>query len=171
MKRILIAGIGNIFLGDDAFGVEVARAMLQRTQPPEAEVIDFGIRSYDLAYALVDPYDAIILVDATPRGGTPGTLYLIEPDLAELGQLQRGAIDAHSMDPVSVFQLAASLGGLHTPPYLVGCEPAELDCPEGQLGLSAPVREAVPRAIEMIETLVGSLLRLETGIDAGLAPV
>ena len=84
MKRILVAGIGNIFFGDDAFGCEVAKELAQRPLPEGVRVIDFGIRSYDLAYAIMDDYDATILVDASPRGSPPGTVYLIEPDLNKL---------------------------------------------------------------------------------------
>src|SRR2546423_2264508 len=127
MKRILIAGIGNIFFGDDAFGVEVAQELSKRPLPAEVQVVDYGIRSYDLAYALADNYDAVILIDATSRGQEPGTLYLIEPDLAELGTLTEIAVDAHSMDPVRVLQMAQSLGGLTPPTYLLGCEPARLE--------------------------------------------
>ena len=171
MKRILVAGIGNIFMGDDAFGVEVVRELAKRRIYPQVEVLDFGIRSYDLAYALADTYDAVILVDATPRGGAAGSLYLIEPDLMQLGQLEQTTVDAHRMDPVAVLQLAESLGGLHAPPFLVGCEPAQLESPEGQFGLSVPVQTAVPKAVEMIEALIESLLCLETSKEAGCAPV
>ena len=83
MKKILVAGIGNIFFGDDAFGCEVARQLAQRPLPKGVCVTDFGIRSYDLAYAIMDGYDAIILVDATPQGAEPGTVYLIEPDVKD----------------------------------------------------------------------------------------
>ena len=87
---ILVAGIGNIFLGDDAFGSEVARRLLLKPWPAGVRVEDFGIRGFDLTFALMDGYDAVILVDATPRGGVPGTLYTIEPDLSELDQLAAG---------------------------------------------------------------------------------
>src|SRR6476661_2103049 len=105
---ILIAGIGNIFLGDDAFGVEVAQRLTQRSWPTGVRVEDFGIRGFDLAYAILDGYDVTILVDATPRGGDPGTLYLIEPDLNMAGGV---GIEPHGMDPVKVLQLVKTLGG------------------------------------------------------------
>ncbi|HTL17383.1 MAG TPA: hydrogenase maturation protease [Patescibacteria group bacterium] len=171
MKRILIAGIGNIFFGDDAFGVEVAQELTRCQLPPEVQVIDFGIRSYDLAYALAGDYDAVILVDAVARGQAPGTLYLIEPDLAELGPLSEGLADAHSMNPVRVLQMAESLGGVRALAYLVACEPSTLESPDGELGLTPAVQAAVPKAVEMIESLVNSLLRLETKQDPGFAPV
>ena len=107
---VLIAGIGNIFLGDDAFGVEVAQRLAKRKLPDRVKVVDFGIRGFDLAYALLDRFDVTILVDACPRGGAPGTLYVIEPDLnvsaqdaAEAGQT---AVDAHSMNPMNVIRMA-----------------------------------------------------------------
>jgi hydrogenase maturation protease len=171
MNRILIAGIGNIFFGDDAFGVEVAQALSRRALPPGVEVCDFGIRGYDLAYALTENYDAILLVDAAPCGRDPGTLFLIEPDLAQLRQLEAPTLDAHSMDLVRILQMAESFGGIRTVPYLVGCEPAVLDCPEGEFGLSEAVRAAVPRAVAMVEALVANLLNLETKQESGFVPV
>ena len=113
-ERILIAGIGNIFLGDDAFGVEVVRRLAARKLPDAVRVVDFGIRGFDLAYALMEGYEVTILVDATPRGGEPGTLYTIEPDLRSASAPQTGvspAIDAHSMDPLRVLGLVKALGG------------------------------------------------------------
>jgi hydrogenase maturation protease len=156
--RILIAGIGNIFFGDDAFGVEVIRELEQRKwveQNPSLHVTDFGIRSYDLAYALTDGYDSVILVDALSRGGAPGTVFLIEPDLAALAQTAPELPDAHSLSPASVVQLALSFGSISSKVFLVGCEPASLE-PEP---LSEVVRSAIPPAIEMIESLVQELER------------
>jgi hydrogenase maturation protease len=170
MKRILIAGIGNIFFGDDAFGVEMIGALRQRDLPPEVELVDFGIRSYDLAYALSGDYDAMLLLDAVSRGESPGTVYLVEPDLDQLSQLAPSAVDAHSLDPVRVLQLAASLGHIKTLPYLIGCEPSTLETPDGQFGLSPQVREAIPRAVELVEKLVADLLHAETKTKPGLAP-
>ncbi|HZR15946.1 MAG TPA: hydrogenase maturation protease [Verrucomicrobiae bacterium] len=171
MNRILIAGIGNVFFGDDAFGVEVAQALLKRDLPPGVEVRDFGIRSYDLAFALTDNYDAIILIDAAARGQQPGTVFLIEPDLAELRELDRTIPDAHSLDLVRVLQMAESFGGIRTAPFLVGCEPSLLESSDGELGLSDPVRAAVPKAVAMIEALVTNLLNIETKQEPGFLPV
>ena len=158
MKRILVAGIGNIFFGDDAFGCEVAQQLARRPLPEGVCVTDFGIRSYDLAYAIMDNYDATILVDATSQGSVPGTIYLIEPDLKKLDELPEEAVNAHSMNPVRVLQLVRSLGG--TPGWLrvVGCEPAVLDVEEGAMGLSEKVQAAVVPAIEMIESLIQQIL-------------
>jgi hydrogenase maturation protease len=171
MKRILIAGIGNIFLGDDAFGVEVAREILQRALPPEAQGVDFGIRGYDLVYALTDGFDAAILVDATVRGAAPGTVYLIELDRDQLGALENASVDAHNLNPLHVLQLAQRFGELPEALYLVGCEPAQVDSPDGQLGLSEDAAAAVPQAIEKIESLLARLLNSRTKRDPGCVPV
>src|ERR1700744_6352286 len=109
---ILIAGVGNIFLGDDAFGVETARALAERRHPQGVSVVDYGIRGFDLAYALLDPWDAVILVDALPRGGSAGTLYLVEPDLSGVKDSACAdmAMNPHGMDPLHVLHLAFSMG-------------------------------------------------------------
>ena len=162
MKRILVAGIGNIFFGDDAFGCEVAQELANRRLPAGVVVKDFGIRSYDLAYAIMDEYDATILIDATPRGGPPGTVYLLELDPKSLDEFPEEAVNAHSMNPVRVLQLVRSLGGNARGLHLVGCEPAVLDSEEGQMGLSEIVQAAVTPAIDMIESLVRDLLETST---------
>jgi hydrogenase maturation protease len=153
---ILIAGIGNIFLGDDAFGVEVVQRLGSRRLPERVKAIDFGIRGFDLAYALLDGSDATILVDACPRGGEPGSLYVIEPDLNALDGPEAGqaAVDAHSMNPMNVIRMARSMGGELKRILLVGCEPATLGPEEGQMGLSEPVAAAVDEAAKVIESLV-----------------
>jgi hydrogenase maturation protease len=160
---VLIACIGNIFLGDDGFGCEVARAMAGRELPPNARLIDFGIRGFDLAYALEDGYDVTIFVDATPRGGESGTVYLIEPDLSELKDMPREAamIEPHGMNPMKVLALAKAMGAEFKKIYLVGCEPfytGEED--EGYMGLSSMVQPAVGDAVRMIENLLAQI-RLE----------
>ena len=155
-SNILVAGIGNIFLGDDAFGVEVVQRLAQRTLPKDVRVIDFGIRSYDLAYALMEPWDLVILVDAVPRGGHPGTVYTIEPNLPQPeASPTEAAIDAHSMNPVAVLQLVHDLGGKVGRLLVVGCEPATVDADaDGQFGLSDPVRAAVDVAVDVIGELI-----------------
>jgi hydrogenase maturation protease len=167
-QPILVAGIGNIFFGDDAFGSEVARELMRRPMPEGVTVGDFGIRSYDLAYALMDGCDAI-LIDAVPRGERPGTLYWIEPDLAGLDRDGGEIPDAHSMSPVRVLRLVQSLGGRMGRLYLIGCEPSVLESDDGQMGLSENVQAAIPRAIEMIESLVDDLLHDKSPIRPGLA--
>ena len=161
--RILVAGVGNIFLGDDAFGVEVAQRLARRPLPDEVRVVDFGIRGLDLTYALLDGYEAVILVDAAPRGGPPGTLYVLEPDrTAPPGRRTGVPIETHDMDPVKVLRLAAAMGGQVERLLLVGCEPATpADVEEMQAGLSDPVRAAVDEAVALIESLVARLLRGE----------
>ena len=156
---VLIACIGNIFLGDDGFGCEVARHLVQREWPDNVKVLDFGIRGFDLAYALLDGHDVTIFVDATPRGEAPGTLYTIEPSLSEIENIDAGAmVDAHSMDPMKVLSMVKSMGGEFKKILLVGCEPATLGPEEGQMGLSEPVAAAVVEAVKIIESLVARSL-------------
>jgi hydrogenase maturation protease len=161
--RILVACIGNIFLGDDAFGVEVARRLLTRPWPASVRIEDFGIRGLDLTYALLDAYDAVILVDAAPRGRAPGTLYVIEPEPGPPDVSAPGAadalIDTHALDPAKVLRLAAAMGGRVRRVILIGCEPAPA-VPEDdmQMGLSPPVQAAVDEAAKLVGTMVAGLL-------------
>lgn len=159
-QRILIAGIGNIFLGDDGFGCEVLRRLSERTLPSSVRVVDFGIRGFDLAYALMDGYDVTVFVDATPRGGTPGTLYTIEPDLNELDNLEPQAmmVETHGMNPMKVLGMVKAMGGEFKRILLVGCEPQTFGPEEGQMGLSEPVEAAVAEAVNIVESLVGKIL-------------
>lgn len=153
---ILVAGVGNIFLGDDAFGVEVALSLGRRRLPESISVKDFGIRGFDLAYALLDDWEAVILVDALPHGHDPGTLYLIEPDLTGFGNpaSPEMAMNPHGMDLVRVLNLAASIGEISAHVLIVGCEPNDFgDELEGRMGLSAPVQAAVEEASNMVEEL------------------
>jgi len=156
--RILVAGIGNIFLGDDAFGVEVAQLLARQTMPESVRVVDFGIRGFDLAYALMDDYDAAILVDTLARGEEPGTIAVIKPDLAALPDADANAIAMHSIDPLTVLMLVRTLGGQPPPVYVVGCEPLTFGPEEGQMGLSAPVEAAIEEATRVVRSLVGKLL-------------
>jgi hydrogenase maturation protease len=158
--RILVAGIGNIFMGDDAFGVEVVKLLAERDLPASVRVVDFGIRGFDLTCALQDGYETTILIDAYPRGDAPGTLYVVEPDLASLGadQAESTDIDAHGMDPVKILRLAASMGGPLKNVLLVGCEPETLGPEEGLMGLSKPVQRALTEAVTMIESVINKVL-------------
>jgi hydrogenase maturation protease len=159
--KILIACVGNIFLGDDGFGVEVARRLASQSLPPEVSVKDFGIRGFDLAYALMDPTDLTILVDACSRDDAPGTVYLIEPDPIEEDS-PRTALELHGMNPMNVLRMVKILGGTPGRILIVGCEPAELGSDnDGQLGLSEPVQAAVEEAIALIESLVSKVLQGE----------
>ena len=156
-NRILIAGIGNIFFGDDAFGGEVIKELTKSPLPEGVDAVDFGIRSYDLAYAIMDGYAATILVDITARGEPPGTVYLIELDQEKIGNLEATAQDGHSLDPVSVLRLTQSLGGQIERLYLVACEPAILETEDGRIGLSESVQAGVPEAARMIRRLIDKL--------------
>lgn len=167
LPRILVAGIGNIFLGDDAFGVEVAQRMSMRKLPENVRVVDFGIRGLDLAYALLDGYDVTIMVDACPRGDAAGTLYVVEPELDELNPTDGTApvVEAHSMNPVNVLRMAKAMGGTLNRVLLVGCEPATLGPEEGQMGLSEPIAAAVNDAVTLIEELIG---KIQNGDEPGI---
>jgi hydrogenase maturation protease len=154
--RILVAGIGNVFLGDDGFGVALAARLADVALPDGVEVVDFGIRGMDLAYALLEGYDAAVLLDAAPRGEPPGTLYVIEPDVAAADV----APEAHGMDPATVLALVHSLGG--TPPrtLVVGCEPSPAQ--EEFTDLSTPVQAALDEAIRLVESLLDDLTKGES---------
>lgn len=154
--RTLVAGIGNIFLGDDGFGVETVRALSSHRLPDDVEVVDIGVRGVHLAYQLLDGYDTLVLIDATARGGRPGTLYLIEADEPGAVEPQHALLDGHRMSPDAVLALLGTLcaGTGAVPPrrmLVVGCEPDGVD--EG-IGLSAPVAAAVPLAVRMVLDLV-----------------
>jgi len=169
-KRILIACIGNIFLGDDGFGVEVAQRLTRKSYPAGVQVVDFGIRGMDLAYTLLDDYDTLVLVDAIQRGNPPGTVYLIEPDLTSINpesgaQAGKVALDAHSMDPFKMLAFARTLGAKPIHTLLVGCEPTPftdgVEYMEMQMGLSEPVQAAIDEAIKIIDTLVTQLITVQ----------
>lgn len=156
--RILIAGVGNIFCGDDAFGSEVARRLMQRPWPDGVRVVDFGIRSIDLTYALLEDLDVALLIDAAPRGLPAGTLSLIEPDVGTpLQDSDHGPLEGHALDLVHVLRLARSQGSRCAKVLLLACEPAELGGDEGRLGLTPEVEAAVNEAVPMVERLVADL--------------
>ena len=161
-KKILIAGIGNIFLADDGFGVEVAGRLANCAFPAGVRVADFGIRGFDLAYALMEGYETTLLVDAYPGDGQgePGTLFVVEPDWKELSSpaTQPGFIEPHAMNPLNVLRMATSMGGQLKRVLLVGCVPATLGPEEGQMGLSEPVTAAVDEAVKLVNSLVTRIL-------------
>jgi hydrogenase maturation protease len=144
--KILVAGVGNIFLGDDGFGVEVARRLSEAGVPDGVEVGDFGIRGIHLAYEL-SGYDVTILVDATARGEPPGTIYALELDEGE----PRSAVDAHGMTPDAVLDLVGMVGGETRRLLLVGCEPADVS---PGMELSPPVAAAVEPAVRRVRELI-----------------
>ncbi|MGA3210587.1 MAG: hydrogenase maturation protease [Terriglobales bacterium] len=161
---ILVAGIGNIFLGDDAFGVEVVRRLAGHPLPDGVRVADFGIRGFDLAYALQDGYETTILVDACPHGEAPGTLYVIEPDLKAISKSEdepaaaQFVVDGHTMNPMNVLRMARGMNIETRNVLLVGCEPRTLGGEEGDMGLSAPVEAAVEEAVKLVESLINKIL-------------
>ena len=170
-KRVLIAGVGNIFLGDDGFGVEVVRQLAGRELPEGVEVVDFGIRGMDLAYALQGDYEVVIFVDATPRGEEPGTVYLLEPEIEEDGEV---SLDTHGMDPVKVIKLARTLGARPARTLVVGCEPQVVvggeDHDDMLMELSEPVRAAVEEATKLVESLVEKLSADDGKVGPGDQP-
>jgi len=157
--RILVAGIGNIFLGDDGFGVEVVRRLSVASLPRGVRVADFGIRGIDLAYALQDGYETIILIDAYPHGQPAGTVSLIEPELDKLDVRQAGVVDAHGMNPLNVLAHVKGTGAKIGKVLLIGCEPATLGGEDGAIGLSDPVEAGVNEAVQMISPLVAKILQ------------
>jgi len=154
---ILIAGIGNIFLGDDAFGIEVVRRLADVDLPESVRVADFGIRGFDLAYSLQDSYETTILVDACPHGEVPGTLYVIEPDLKALDDPE-AVVEAHAMNPMNVLRMARAMNIKVKNVLLLGCEPETLGGEEGQMGLSAAVEAAVDHAVKLLESIINRIL-------------
>ena len=167
-RRVLVAGVGNVLLSDDGFGVEVARRLSEQDLPAHVDVVEIGVRGVDLAYRLLDGYDGCIIVDACERGGQPGTLYRIDTRDADTGQEPRAqpAFDGHRMTPDAVLGLLDTLsaGTGARPPRsieVVGCEPTGVE--EG-MGLSAPVAAAVPEAVRLIVRM------LATGLGHGAAP-
>jgi hydrogenase maturation protease len=160
--RILIAGIGNIFMGDDGFGVEVVKRLMERGLPSvaagEVKIVDFGIRGFDLAYAFQDGYETTILVDAYPHGQTPGTVSLIEPDLSKLNDAEPALVEAHGMDPMQVLRMASAMNVNLKKILLVGCEPATFGGEEGQMELSATVEAAIDEAVNLVVSVVEKIL-------------
>ena len=157
LPRILVAGIGNVFYGDDGFGVAVAQRLIGRELPAGVRVVDFGIRGIDLVHALQDDPDAAILIDALPGERAPGTLTVLEP---ELGDDEPVGLEPHAMDPLSVLRTARRLGAAPGRTLIVGCEPltrmtgAE---PDIVMELSPAVAAAVDEAVELVESLLGEL--------------
>ena len=151
--KTLVAGIGNVFFGDDGFGVEVAARLAAEPLGDSVRVLDAGIRARHLAYELLDGgYDTAILVDAVARGGAPGTVYVIEPESDGVtGVAERQVVDAHSMTPDTVLTFLRQLGGTRARIVIVGCEPAAMD--EG-IGLSPPVAGAVDEAVALVRGLL-----------------
>jgi hydrogenase maturation protease len=152
--KMLVAGVGNIFLTDDGFGSEVVRAMAEHPGPPlpeGVELSDFGIRGVHLAYQLLDGYDLLVLVDAAPTGREPGTVSLLEVDLDRIEPGGNALVDAHGMEPTEILSILGSLGGRVSQVLVVACEPESVA--EG-IGLSAVVEAAVPHAVDLVRQVI-----------------
>ena len=153
--RVLVAGVGNLFLGDDGFGPEVARRLAGRSLPAGVRVVDYGIRGMHLAYDLLDGYDELVILDAAPRGGRPGDVVVLEVGEGDFGT---GEFDGHGMEPTAVLSSLGSLGGRLPRTYVIGCEPADID--EG-IGLSPSVAAAVDPAVDAVLRLLATGERRE----------
>jgi hydrogenase maturation protease len=148
--RILVAGVGNVFFGDDGFGVEVARRLARETMPLGVRVEDYGIRGLHLAFDILEGYDTVVVVDALSRGDAPGTVFVLEPSAA--AEAERPNVDAHRADPSSMLEMVEHLGGKPGHVVIVGCEPEEL---VERMGLSASVERGVDEALRVIRELIG----------------
>jgi hydrogenase maturation protease len=156
-KQILVAGVGNAWLQDDAFGGEVARRLEAEGVPTGVTVMDFGTGGLDLAYEVMRGYDALVILDASRHGGEPGTLYVIEPERDEIAsEIADGEmIDPHGMDPATMLRFVRATGGWPGKVVVIGCEPGEVD--EVGLGLTPPVAAAVARALELVRETIAEL--------------
>lgn len=161
-ERVLIAGVGNVFLGDDGFGVEVARRLAAEPLPEGAAVADYGIRGLHLAYRLLEPLDLLLVADALPRGNPAGTLCVVEPDLAE--EPGEATADAHGMNLPAVFAAVRAMGGSLPRVRIVGCEPADVD---ERMGLSPAVAGAVEPAVSLLRELLERELTTTHAVEEG----
>jgi hydrogenase maturation protease len=148
--RTLVAGVGNVFLRDDGFGVEVAKLLADRPRPAGVEIADFGIRGVHLVYELLDGCDLFVLIDAAPRGHEPGTVTVLEVDPAD-HPAGSGFVDAHSLSPDAIFTMLTSMGGRPGRSLVVACEPADVSA---GMGLSDPVKAALPHAVRAVEEIL-----------------
>lgn len=151
MKKLLIAGVGNIFCSDDGFGSAVAQRLAGTEFPAGVELVDFGIRGVHLAYQLLDGYDVLLLIDAAPHGQEPGAVSLLEVD--QIQPVEGAVVDAHGMEPAAILGLLESLGGRVGRVLVVGCEPGSIV--EG-IGLTDPVAAAVSTAVGMVRRVVST---------------
>ncbi|MGH7911425.1 MAG: hydrogenase maturation protease [Candidatus Dormibacteraceae bacterium] len=167
--RVLVAGIGNVFLGDDGFGVAVVARLARRRLPENVEIGDYGIRGFDLASALLE-CDTAIIVDAIPRKDKEvGELFVLEPTLEEVGQPGAEVVNGHGMTPLEVFRLVRRFGGTIPPTYLIGCHPGtNPEQEEGSMEFSPPVAAVVDEAADLVEVLVHELR--QRAADQGSRP-
>jgi hydrogenase maturation protease len=165
--RTLVAGVGNVFLRDDAFGVEVVRRLAEHPVPDGVEIRDFGIRGVHLAYDLLNGCDLFVLVDAAARGEPPGTVTVLEVEVPDAASLDGPVMDAHSLTPDGIFTLLASLGGRPGRSLVVACEPADISA---GMGLSEPVQEALPHAVRTVEEILASAAGVRAAGGTGGGP-
>jgi hydrogenase maturation protease len=162
--RTLVAGVGNIFQRDDAFGVEVIRLLDGRPRPPGVEVADFGIRGVHLVYELLGGCDLFVLVDAAQRGCAPGTVTVLEVEPSHMAS-SAGVMDAHGLAPDQVFAMLTAMGARPGRSLVVACEPADVSA---GMGLSDQVREALPAAVRAVEEILEQVQRKDEGADNGV---
>ncbi|MEO6221202.1 MAG: hydrogenase maturation protease [Ginsengibacter sp.] len=153
-KRVMIAGVGNMFMKDDGFGGAVIKKMLNKTFPEGVEIKDFGTGGLKLAYDLMKGYDGLILLDASQRGEKPGTLYVIEPEegSVESNLEDGGPIDPHGCDPATILRFVKGIGAWPAKVLIVACEPTNVE--DFEIGLSEPVIQAVDKAVELVEDIL-----------------
>jgi hydrogenase maturation protease len=155
---ILVAGLGNVFRGDDAFGVEVLALMARAPMPDGVRLVDFGIRGLHLAFDLLDPPDLLIVVDAVKRGGEPGTVFVLDPSE---WQAEAAEEDGHALDLPAALDMLESLGGKRPVMRIVGCEPA---CVDERIGLSPEVEAALEPAAEAVTRLIAEFSEREVSL-------
>ncbi|MEO8111571.1 MAG: hydrogenase maturation protease [Ginsengibacter sp.] len=158
-KRVMIAGVGNMFMKDDGFGGAVIKKMSDKTFPEGVEIKDFGTGGLKLAYDLMKGYDGLILLDASQRGEEPGTLYVIEPEenSIESNLEDGGPIDPHGSDPATILRFVKGIGAWPGKVLIVACEPVAVD--DFEIGLSEPVNEAVDKAVDLIDELLKDIYK------------
>jgi hydrogenase maturation protease len=151
---VLVAGFGNLLLGDDGFGVAVVRKLAAEQVPAGVETLEVGTGGMELVYGLMGGFDRLIVVDAVRRGHAPGTLYVFRPSEADLAAAAGEPIDPHFAEPTRAMKMARSLGYLPPDVTVVGCEPGPCDL---DLVLSPPVSMAVEQALGRVrEALLGA---------------
>jgi len=158
-KRVMVAGVGNMFMKDDGFGGAVIKKILDKKFPEGVEVKDFGTGGLKLAYDLMKGYDGLILLDASARGEPPGTLYVIEPNESDINPdlEQGGPIDPHGADPATVLRFVKSIGSWPAKVLIVACEPETVD--DFEIGLSEPVSASIDKAVEMVDDLIKEIYK------------
>lgn len=149
--KTLVAGFGNVLLGDDGFGVEVTRRYIARGLPKATEAVEVGIGGFDLVLKLMDGFERVIIIDVVHRGADPGTVTLFSPSEAETTPSRGETIDPHLAEPSRALKLARQLNILPAHITVVGCEPA--NCEIG-VGLSPQVAAGVDRALDAIDSII-----------------